>query len=784
MACHLLAIAALAIPVPQASPESTMQTLEPVPFHEVEIEDAFWSPRIETTLKVTVGHCLDQCEKTGRIANFDVAAGKVEGGRFRGRLYDDSDLYKVLEGAAYALRHKRDARLEAGLETRVDAVIARIAAAQQEDGYVNCYYTTAAKGKRWTNLRSGHELYCAGHLIEAGLAYSQATGKRQLLEVAIRMADHIDSVFGPGKRQDPPGHQEIELALLALAAETGEPRYARLARFFLAARGRYEARKAGGYGSYAQDHLPVREQRKAYGHAVRAVYQACGLTDLARLDRDVELAKTLTTLWDDVQLGKIYITGGIGSVPGIEGFGPPFVLPNDTAYTETCAAIALSLWNQRMLLLTRDVRYADGLERCLYNGMLSGVSLEGDRFFYDNPLGSRGGHMRSEWFSCACCPSNVVRFLPSLGGRIWAHDEDEIRVSLYISSRTSIGLAAGPVRVQMKSELPWEGKVEIEVNPAKTQKFALVLREPAWCRGRAKLTLAGKPLSLERSEGWLRVDRSWAPGDRIQLTLPMEIERVTDDPRVVTNAGLVALRRGPLVYCLEGVDHKGHARHLVLPADSKLEAVAHPDLLGGIRAIEGPGLARTKEGNSRVVRLRAIPYYAWNHRGPGELVTWIPTRVELAERPGQGIVHRMADRELEASHCYAGDSVAALMDGKLPKSSKGHDIPRMTFWPLKGAVGQLYCRFVEARALASGEVYWFDDGPSGGCRVPASWRLLFKDGESWTPVRPVAGETYGVAKDGFQRLQFAQTKAREWMLEVTMQPGWSTGVLEWRLGKN
>ena len=755
-----------------------MKSLQAVPFHEVTIDDPFWSPRLETTLEVTVGHCLDQCEKTGRIANFDVAAGKVEGGRFRGRLYDDSDLYKVIEGAAYALRHERDSALEA----RVDAVIDRIAAAQQEDGYIDCYYTTAAKGMRWTNIRSGHELYCAGHLIEAGIAYAHATGKRQLLDVAIRMADHVDRVFGPGKRQDPPGHQEIELALLELAAETGTLRYEKLARFFLDARGHFEGRKAGGYGSYAQDHLPVRQQRRAEGHAVRAVYQACALTDLARLDRDAGLAATLTALWDDVHLGKIYITGGIGSVPGIEGFGPPFVLPNDTAYTETCAAVALSLWNQRMLLLTRDVRYADDLERCLYNGMLSGVSMDGDRFFYDNPLGSRGGHLRSEWFSCACCPSNVVRFLPSLGGRIWSHDDDEIHVSQYIGSRTSIALAAGKVGVRMKSRLPWEGEVEIALQPTDRQRFVLCLREPAWGRGRAQRTLGGKKLPAERSGGWLRVDREWEPGDSVRLTLPMEIERVTDDPRVVTNAGRVALRRGPLVYCLEGVDHGGHARNLMLPADSQLRVVGHPDLLGGIRTIEGPGLARAKDGSLEDIQLHAVPYYAWNHRGVGELVTWIPARPELAERPGQGFVHRMKDRELEASHCHAGDSVAALMDGKLPANSADHGIPRMTFWPLKGAVGQLYCRFDEPRALSSCSVYWFDDRPGGGCRVPIAWRLLFKDGESWTPVRLSKGQGYGVARDAFQTVRFAGAKAREWMLEVTMRPGRSAGVLEWRLG--
>lgn len=744
-----------------------------VPNNQVELDDPFWSPRIEMTLTVTVNHCLDECEKTGRIANFDVAAGK--GGRFRGRLYDDSDVYKVIEGAAYALHHRRNT----ALEKRVEGIIARIAAAQQEDGYLDTYYTTAAKGQRWTNLRSGHELYCAGHLIEAAIAWKQTTGKNQLLDVARRLADHIDSVFGEGKRPDPPGHQEIELALMKLSAETHEPRYAKLARFFLDARGRHEGRKS--YGSYAQDDLPVREQRKAHGHAVRAMYQACALTDLARLDHDAALRETLMSLWDDVHLGKIYITGGIGSVPGIEGFGPAFVLPNDTAYTETCAAIALSLWNQRMLLLTGDARYADDLERSLYNGMLSGVSLGGDRFFYDNPLASRGAHERSPWFACACCPTNVVRFLPSIGGRIWSYDADEIRISQYIGSRTTIPLASGKVGVEMKSQLPWKGRVQIELHPEKAQRLTLLLREPAWCRGQARLLLNGKHVTTTIADGWIRLERVFQPGDRLGLSLPMEIRKVVDDPRVVTNKDRVALCRGPLVYCLEGVDHEGHCRNIVLPPDSRLRAVSHPELLGGIITIEGPALARREDGSFGETRLRAIPYHLWNHRGKGELVTWIPTRKTLAERPGQGIVYKMADRELEASHCYASDSVAALMDGKLPRSSADESLPRMTFWPQKGAVSQLYCRFERPRRLSRTAVYWFDDAPRGGCRVPVSWRLLYREGPSWTPVQPTKGESYGTAKNALQALRFAPIQAREWMLEITMQKGFSTGLLEWQL---
>jgi DUF1680 family protein len=725
---------------------------------------------------MTVPHCLDQCEESGRLANFDLAAGQLKEGAFRGRLYDDSDVFKLIEGAAYALRYKKDPQLE----RRIRIIIARIAAAQKKDGYLNSYYTTKKAGKRWTNLRGGHELYCAGHLIEAGIAWKRSTGDPSLLRVSMRFANLIDKVFGPGKRFEPPGHQEIELALFKLARETGERRYAKLALFFLEARGRFEGRQS--YGTYAQDHLPVREQRKAEGHAVRNMYQSCALTDLAAEEKDKDLIQTLELLWDDVHRGKIYITGGIGSVPGIEGFGPSFVLPNDTAFTETCAAIALSLWNGRMLALTGKARYADDFERSLYNGILSGVSLGGDRFFYDNPLASRGGHKRSPWFSCACCPTNLARFLPSLGGRIFAYGPREIRVAQFIGSRASFVLAGGRVSLSLKSGLPWKGRVEIEFDTAKRQSFALLLREPAWCRGRGRLFWNGLPLESRAEKGWLRVEGSFAKGDRIELRLPMDIRRVQDDPRVQTNRGRVALQRGPLVFCFEGRDYGGHSRNLVLPKETELKAKWNPNFLGGVMTLEGKGLARQDDGSFTTIPLRAVPYFAWNNRGPGELVTWIPEQKDLAERPGQGLLLKLPDRELEASHCYSGDHLSALMDQKLPKNSSDSSIPRMTFWPLKGARGQIFCRFDKARLLDQSSVYWFDDRPEGGCRIPASYQLYYRDGDSWTPVQLQKNSSYQVVRDRFQTIRFTPAQAREWMLEIQMKKGFSTGLLEWRLG--
>lgn len=602
--------------------------LTAVPFQNVKIADAFWGPRIEKNRTATIEANLHQCEITGRIKNFAIA-GKRETGKHRGFLFNDSDVYKVLEGIAYALSSKRDRELE----KRADAIIDLIAAAQQPDGYLNTYYTLVKPKDRWQNIEGGHELYCAGHLIEAAIAYHHATGKDKLLQIARKFADHIDTVFGPDKRIDTCGHEEIELALVKLYHATGEKRYLDLAKFFLDVRGTREKRRS--FGEYAQDHRPIREQREVAGHAVRAMYLYCGMADVAAITQDQTLVKPLESIWQDVVDRKMYITGGIGPSAHNEGFTVPYDLPNDTAYAETCAAIGMALWNHRMFLMNGDGKYADVLERVVYNGLLSGVSLSGDRFFYDNPLGSVGKKRRAGWFDCACCPANIVRYIPGMGERAYAHRDNSIWTVLYMGSSAIIPLKGGKVKLTQETEYPWEGDVKITVQPEKSFKFELKLRIPGWCKGKPELAVNGKTVSPKAEHGYVTIDRTWEKDDVVRLSLPMPVERVYAHPKVKANVGRVALQRGPVVFCLEGTDNDGQVRNLTLPKDAKVTAAFAKGLLGGVVVLKGDALAVSCDEQGKLVtqprKFLAVPYSVWNNRKVGQMVVWIAEKPELAE---------------------------------------------------------------------------------------------------------------------------------------------------------
>ena len=621
--------------------------LTPVPFHAVRIDDAFWSPRLETNRKTTIPFAFEQCEKTGRISNFDKAAGKLDG-EYAGYFFNDSDVYKVIEGASHSLRLHPDPQLESYL----DRLIEKIAAAQEKDGYLNAYYTVAEPDRKWTDLRNRHELYCAGHLFEAAVAHHQATGKRALLEVAIRFADHIDALFGPGRRRGVPGHPEIEIGLVKLYRLTGEKRYLDLARFFLEQRGR--ANGGESYGDYSQDHKPVVEQNEAVGHAVRAAYLYSGMADVAALTGQGGYLEALDALWENVVSKKLYITGGIGASRQSEAFGNAYDLPNKSAYAETCAAIANALWNHRMLLSRADARYADVLERVLYNGFLAGVSLSGDRFFYPNPLAADGvtgfnygDTQRVAWFKCACCPVNVTRFVPSIGGFVYARRERAIYVNLFVAGEATIPLKDNSVRIRQETGYPWSGHIKMTVHPRTAGEFELNIRIPGWANGvplpgglysylddhleRAALTVNGEPFAANPHNGYARIKRVWQGGDVIELDLPMPVRRVIAHSKLKANAGRVALVRGPLVYCVEAVDHDGRVHDLVLPDEARLITESRPDLLGGITVIRAAGSAArrtTKEtpggAATEPADLVAIPYYAWNHRGAGEMTVWLP----------------------------------------------------------------------------------------------------------------------------------------------------------------
>jgi len=620
------------------------EKLTAVSFTEVTIADDFWAPRLETNRKVTVAYDFEKCEQTGRIDNFAKAGGLMEG-QFEGIYFNDSDLYKVMEGAAYSLKIHPDPELE----KYVDGVIGKIAAAQWQDGYLYTFYSLPERQpeKRWTDVGNKHELYCAGHFFEAAVAYYQATGKREILDVAIRLADYIDSVFGPGKKHDVPGHEEIEIGLVKLYGVTGEKRYLELSKFFLDQRGRANGRKI--YGDYCQDHKPVIEQKAAVGHAVRAGYLYSGMADVAALTGDAEYMKALDRIWQDVVSKKLYITGGIGARGGGESFGADYELPNDKAYCETCAAIANAMWNHRMSLLHGDAKYIDVLERVIYNGFLSGISLSGNKFFYPNPLASDGKYQRSPWFGCACCPTNIVRFMPSLPGYAYAQQADNVYVNLFIAGSAAIRIGQNTVGLQQQTRYPWDGDVRITVEPEHSGQFTVFVRIPGWAqnspvpsdlysypdRSREKVSLKvnGNPVALEIVKGYARIHRTWEKGDAIELNLPMPIRRVAANPKVKNNRGRTAIERGPVVYCFEGADNPKGVANLILPPDAKLQSKYHDDLLGGIVTITGRGQIRQADKNGiEEIDVVAVPYYAWAHRGKNEMAVWMPESAEIDNR--------------------------------------------------------------------------------------------------------------------------------------------------------
>jgi uncharacterized protein len=594
--------------------------LHPLPLQSVRIDDAFWSPRLEINRRLTVPHAYKLCKSSGRIDAFKL---RWRPGMARKPHYFwDSDVAKWVEAAAYCLATK----LDAALRRKLERVVALIARAQQPDGYLNVYFTVVEPAKRWTNLRDHHELYCAGHLIEAGVAHFEATGKRTLLDVVCRYADHIDATFGPGKRTGYPGHEEIELALVKLYRATAERRYLDLAAYFINERGRqphfYDAEAclrgedpSNWEWDYTknQSHLPVREQREAVGHAVRAMYLYSGMTDVAAETGDASLLAACKRLWRSVTRRKMYITGGVGAIRRGEALGPGYFLPAEAAYAETCAACGLVFFAHRMLQIERHRDYADVMERALYNGVLTGVSLDGRRFFYENPLASAGTHHRKEWFDCACCPPNLARLLASLGRYVYSVDEQAIYIHLFVGGAANFTIAGQQVRLKQQTRYPWYGDVTLTVALDPPATFDVMVRLPGWC-GNYDVRINGRRITPQAQRGYLRVRRAWSSGDCIQLRLDMPIERVTAHPRVADAVGKVALCRGPIVFCVEVCDRGRDARRLQLSDGAKLTASYTPSVLGGTIFI--------RDGR-RKASFRAIPYCLWDNRQPGSMAVWL-----------------------------------------------------------------------------------------------------------------------------------------------------------------
>ena len=635
---------------------ATKRQLTPIPFTRVHFDDAFWSPRIETNRKVTLPHIHRMLEETGRIGAFDLNFEREVPSRIT-LIFGDSDPAKWGAAASYSLATHPDPQLEA----LVDAVVEKIVGAQQPDGYLNTHFIHVQPDMRWKNLRDWHELYCAGHLIEGAVAHFQATGQRKLLDALCRYVDHIDQTFGPGPDQKPgyPGHPEIELALVRLYHATGNERYLQLSKFFVDERGQQSETKPHYYDveafargddpkkfwartyEYNQSHKPVREQEKVVGHAVRAMYLYSAMADLADETEDASLIEASERLWENLTNRRMYITGGTGPSRHNEGFTTDYDLLDETAYAETCATIALVMWNARMLQFEGASRFADVMERGLYNGFLSGVSLAGNTFYYENPLSSSGDHHHVPWFDCPCCPPNVARVLASLGQYFYSTSADGIWVHLFAGGSADLDVGGRAVRVQQETNYPWDGALRLVVEPQQPQTFTLHLRLPGWCKG-FRLKVNGVEQSIQPSAGgYLAIAREWRSGDTVDYVMEMPVEAVWANPAVRQLAGRVAIQRGPIVYTLEGVDHGGMLldRIAVDPAAIGQWAVEYrPDLLGGVNVIRGQGMALAADGWGETLyrsgpapeqtpgEITAVPYCVWDNREAGEMRVWLRAR--------------------------------------------------------------------------------------------------------------------------------------------------------------
>lgn len=770
--------------------------IQPVPFTQVHFHDDFWAPKIETNRTVTIPYVLQKCREEGRIDNFLKAAGKMPAAKSSEYPFDDTDVYKLIEGVSYSLQVKPDKALEAS----VDTLIAIIAAAQEPDGYLYTFRTMKPKKlhpwiseKRWENDPDlSHELYNSGHLFEAATAHYLATGKKSFLNIAIKNADLLVKDFAGGKLPYFPGHQVVEMGLAKMYRVTGRKEYLDLAKYFLDIRG--DGRVKGA--EYSQSHMPVVQQHTAVGHAVRAAYMYTGMADVAALTGNDGYVHAINDIWNDVVEHKLYLTGGIGATGNGEAFGAAYDLPNMSAYAETCASIANVYWNSRMFYLNGDARYFDVLERILYNGLLSGVSLSGNKFFYPNPLASMGQHQRAAWFNCACCISNMTRFMPSIPGYVYAQQQNRIYVNLYVANTATIQLPVAKVTVNQETGYPWKGDVQVQVNPEKAAAFALYLRIPGWAKGEAApgslysflkekmpavtVQLNGKPVPLKTDKGFVVLNRTWKKGDVVSLVFPMEIQKVIANRSVKDDRSRFALQRGPLVYCLEGPDNLDSAvQNIVVKKDAVFTAKYEPGLLNGVEVLQAGGSSAKRQVNSDALlrteqSVRAIPYYAWNNRGPSEMEVWIAYSDSVARpRPAPTIASKATVRSSQTNQRM----LRGVNDQYDPADAQDHNSVYLHWWPKKATLEWVQYDFDQEYEVSSSKVYWFDDGPFGGCRLPASWKIYYKSGDQWLPVSPATA--YPITKNQYDEVRFSPVKTTALKLEVQLPADNSAGLHEW-----
>jgi len=798
----LTAFAALALTVTSADKDTSKSNgypYQPVPFTSVKVTDSFWGQRLKASREVTIPLAFSKCEETGRYTNFENAArhmaNPADTFTVSGYSFDDTDVYKTIEGASYILQTYPDAKLEA----YCDSVIDIVASAQEPDGYLYTARTQNpqhphewAGSERWELVEDlSHEFYNLGHMIEGAVAYYQATGKDKFLNIARRYADCVIREVGPNPGQVVriPGHEIAEMALSRLYLATGEQRYLDMAKFFVDYRGRTDH-----HDPYNQTHAPISEQDEAVGHAVRAAYFYAGVADVAALTGEKEYIDDIDRIWDNIVSKKLYITGGIGATSNGEAFGRNYELPNMSAYNETCAAIGNVYVNYRMFALHGDAKYYDVLERSLYNGLIAGVSLSGDGFFYPNPLESIGQHHRQPWFGCACCPSNICRFIPSVPGYVYAVKDDDLYVNLYMSNTMTHKVAGKAVTVSQETEYPWNGDVKVTIDQNKAKEFSLKLRIPGWVRGQVvpsdlysfddgkklgySVTVNGESVSSELEKGYFTITRNWKKGDVVELHMDMEPRVVKASGMVDADRGRISIERGPIVYCAEWPDNEGFSvRSVIMNQDPSFKVVSRPDLLCGVETIQTGAQTLSYGDDGRVVAkdvtLTLIPYYAWCQRGSGEMTVWLPRDISATNPTMPATL--ASKSKVDASQ--SSRAIGAVNDRLVPKG-QGDAVPYFDWWPAFGGTQWITYMFPEESTISRSSVFFFDDQPWGGCKVPQAWRIYYLDGNGdWAEVSNP--DNYGTAKGVENEVNFDAVKTLGVKIELDQPEGYSCGLYEW-----
>ena len=797
IATFLLAVMAVTGFAQDKKQQSHGYPIDPVPFTSVKVTDAFWGQRLQASRETTIPLAFSKCEETGRYENFVKAANPSDSYEVGGLAFDDTDVYKTIEGASYLLQTYPDPELEA----YIDSVLVIVAAAQEPDGYLYTSRTMNPKhphewagSERWELVEDlSHEFYNLGHMVEGAIAHYQATGKRNFLDIAIKYADCVCREIGEGDGQvvRVPGHQIAEMALAKLYLVTGEQKYLDQAKFFLDKRG-YTTRT----DEYSQAHKPVLEQDEAVGHAVRAAYMYAGMADVAALTGDQGYIDAIDAIWDNIVTKKLYITGGIGATSNGEAFGKNYELPNMSAYCETCAAIGNVYVNHRLFLLHGESKYYDVLERTLYNGLISGVSLDGGGFFYPNPLESIGQHQRQPWFGCACCPSNICRFIPSLPGYIYATKGSDVYVNLFMSNTSNLKVNGKKVELAQETRYPWEGDIAITVKNNKAKEWTMKVRVPGWVRGQVVpsnlyeytdgkrlgycISVNGEKVEGELQNGYFCISRKWKKGDVVRVHFDMEPRTVKANYKVEADRGRISVERGPIVYCAEWPDNDFDVLSILMNREPKFNVVERPDLLYGLNQLTTDAQTLNYDDNGRLVaedvKLTLIPYYAWCHRGSGSMAVWLPQEL-TATRPTMPAT-LASQSKLDAS--TKTSSLKSIADRLVPKDEFDRSMPYYHWWPAQATTEWMTYEFPEPATIKSSTVYWFDDGPWGGCRVPKWWKIYYMDeAGQWQEVKNP--DKYETVKGAANTVNFDPVTTTKVKLEVRQPDDNSAGLFEWEV---